>query len=68
MTSSTKDLVDATSPSIASITEAFFSSTDGAPLFILDPSNDCRVIFSNPPAKRYFQLSDDCGDQWFIEC
>lgn len=68
MTSSTKDLVDATSPSIASITEAFFSSTDGAPLFILDPSSDCRVIFCNPPAKRYFQLSDDCGDQWFIEC
>ncbi|MEC8080562.1 MAG: hypothetical protein VX148_03680 [Pseudomonadota bacterium] len=68
MTSSTIDLADATSPSIASITEAFFSSGDGAPLFILDPSHGCRVVFCNPPTKRYFQLADDCNDQWFIEC
>ena len=62
MTSSTIDLADATSPSIASITEAFFSSGDGAPLFILDPSHGCRVVFCNPPTKRYFQLADDCND------
>lgn len=52
---------------IASITEAFLSSSLGAPLFILDPSQDLEVVFTNPPARRYFDLSDDPSCHWFIE-
>lgn len=54
-------------PSIASMTEAFLSSSLGAPLFILDPSHDLDVVFTNPPTSRYFDLPDEPSDSWFVD-
>ncbi|SBS27235.1 Cyclic di-GMP phosphodiesterase Gmr [Marinomonas aquimarina] len=53
-------------PTIATMTEAFLSSSLGAPLFILNPLKDLEVVFTNPPSQRYFDLPEHPAPDWFI--